>query len=89
MSLIAHSLVTKGILGESLGTKGFILISLEQDDIPISDGIFFSPNSTQYNAPKDAKKWIKVKFNYDEKTWEQTLLIDNDVKVEMQNIKID
>jgi len=89
MSLIAHSLVTKGILGESLGTKGFILISLEQDDIPISDGIFFSPNGTQYNAPKDAKKWIKVKFNYDEKTWEQTLLIDNDVKVEMQNIKID
>jgi hypothetical protein len=56
MSLIAHSLVIKGILGESLRTKGFILISLEQGDIPISGGIFFhqmTHNTTHLKMQKN------------------------------------
>lgn len=89
MSLNVHSIATKGILGGVPGTKGFIFLGIEQGEIPAGGGIFFGKSGSGFEAPKDAKKWIKIKFEYDEKTWEQTLLIDDDVNVKMDNLKID
>ena len=89
MSLIIHSLVTKGILGGAPGTKGFIFLELEQGKIQIGGGLFYTSGGQAYDIPKNAKKWIKIKFEYDEKTWEQTLLLDDNVEVKMDNLKID
>lgn len=88
MSLNTHSIATKGILGGVPGTKGFVFVGIEQGEVG-AGGIFFGKSGAGVQSPKEAKKWVKIKFKYDEKTWEQTLFIDDNVKVEMDNVKID
>lgn len=92
MSQQAHNIASKGILGGQIATKGYIIQEVEQGDIiggvPLIPG-FKSGGGIGEKPPEDAQKWVRVKFEYDDKTWEQILYINDSVDVKMDNIEIE
>jgi len=83
--MYAENLATKGILGGTTATKGFVV--LEVTEIPIKKkraGDFFPTERYERN-----KKIIKVRFIYNNKVYQDYKLVDKNIRVGIKNIDVE
>ena len=84
MNDYATGIVTKGILGDSLATKGFVILEITEIPIRKRRGGFFPSKA----FPIQPKKFIKVKFIYKGKVYQSSKIVDQSLKIGIKNIDI-
>lgn len=82
----AIEIATKGILGGVPGTKGFIVISIEE--VPLRKGGTFPFTAIPKDDDKCLKK-IRIKYIYNDIEYVDEKVVSCDLNVNVDNIRLD
>lgn len=78
------SLATKGILGDSIASKGFVLLSIREVPLKRRTGGAVSNG----NVGIQKNKIIKIVFSYNGKIYQQSKVVGKNIKVGINDINI-
>lgn len=77
----AIGIVTKGILSDSLSTKGFVLLYIEETPLRTRKGV-------GVQGLEKPKKRVTIHFSYNDVVYEYKVIVNSDMKINVNDIEI-